>query len=160
MKNIFLFIVLFLPLLCSCSNNNGERPIITVDSIYVDGKKETNISQAFPKYSKIDVFATLKAVKDNTLSAFNVKLDCGDNCPKVTVDYDENVGGIIDDNSESKPEYSIRFNDGVVKTKVQITTYLSPDDEHKFKLNLYLNNKDNNDEEATKVELTFVVSDK
>lgn len=159
MKKIFLFIVLFLPLLCSCSNNNGERPIITVDSVYVDGKKEMNIAQAFPKDSRIDVFATLKAVKGNTLSAFNVKLDCGDNCPLVTVNYDESVGGIIDDNP-SKPEYSIRFNDGVVKTKVQITTYLFPDDEHKFKLNLYLNNTDNNEEEATKVELTFAVSDK
>lgn len=155
MKNIFLFIVLFLPLLCSCSDNNGERPIITVDSVYVNGKKEMNIAQAFPKDSKIDVFATLKAVKDNTLSAFNVKLDCGDNCPKVIVDYDESVGGII-----STPEYNIRFNDGVVKTKVQITTYLFPDEEHKFKLNLYLNNTDNNEEEATKVELTFTVSDK
>lgn len=159
MKKRFLFIALCMPLLFSCSNNNGERPVITIDSIYIDGKKENNISQAFPKDSKIDVFATLKAVKDNALSSFNVKLNCGDNCPRVDVDYDRNIGGIID-NPEYKPEYSILFNDGVIKAEVKISTYLVADDEGEFQLNLYLNNTGNNEEEATKAELVFNVSDR
>lgn len=158
MKKIILFIAIFLPLFFSCSDGNGERPIISIDSIYVDGKKEMNISQAFPNNSRIDVFATLKAVKDNTLSAFNVKLDCGNQCPKVIVDYDKKVGGIID-NPDYKPEYNILFNDGVVKTEIIVTTYLMPDEENKFKLNLYLNNTGNNEEEATKMELIFNVGD-
>lgn len=158
MKKIFLIIAVFSSLFISCSKSNGERPIITVDSIYIDGKKEKDIAQTFPENARVEVYATLKAVKGNTLSAFNVKLECGDHCPMVDVEYDKRVGGIID-NPDYKPEYSILFNDGVMKTEVVIKTHLMSNEKGEFKFNLYLNNAGNNEEEATKEELIFNVGE-
>lgn len=156
MKKIFLFIALCIPLLFSCSNNNGTNPVISVDSIYVDGKKIIDISQAFPEGKDVEVFTTLSAVKGGTLSAFSVTMECGDDCPVTDVKYsvtDVTKSGL----DIGLSDYTIRFVDGIVKTKVSVKSYLLPDDNDQFKLNFYLST-DDTEAEAAKQEITFHVS--
>lgn len=157
MKKIFLFITLCLPLFFSCSNNNGANPVINVDSIYVDGKKIMDISQAYPKGKSVEVFATLSVVKGAALSAFSVTMECGDDCPATDVEY--NVADVTKSGLDiNLSDYTIRFVDGVVKTKVSVKSYLFPDENDQFKFNLYLST-DDTETEAAKQEIVFRVSE-
>lgn len=157
MKNIALFVLPLTLGFISCDNNKGGEPVITIDSIYVDGvSRGCDLSEPISSNSTIRVFTTL-ATESGTLVSFNTQADCGDGsdsgiCPVTSItEYEKET---VSDDISNLSQGTIRFKDGVVKTNVAVETSLPDVLEQDLHFKLYLTTTGNNN---LKKELNFKI---
>lgn len=157
MKNAFLFFFLLITGLTSCDDGRGEAPMITVDSIYVNGEPvNTDLYRPIPEKSSIEVFTTLDAQEGTTLLSFNVETICseegkGEECIIPEIEYVKEHVSDAGFNDTSV----LRFKDGIVKSKAVVRAQLSSSTDDYLLFKLYLNT----DDAGTKEELTFFISE-
>ena len=151
MKNTFLIIPFLALGMVSCSDGMGGIPLITVDSIQINGESiGRNILYPIP----VRVFTTLEAY-DGTLSSFNTEVNYGENEVsgyQKAIEFEKDV---VSDDLTNLKEGVLRFKDGVVKTNVAVET-IAPSTKDTLKLRFYLNT----DDKGTKEELVFKIVSK
>jgi lipoprotein len=157
MKNTFLIIPFLALGMVSCSDGMGGIPLITVDSIQINGESiGRNILYPIPMNATVRVFTTLEAY-DGTLRSFNTEVNYGENEVsgyQKAIEFEKDV--VSDDKNMTNPEEGVlRFKDGVVKTNVAVET-IAPSTKDTLKLRFYLNT----DDKGTKEELVFKIVSK
>lgn len=145
-------------LFVSCDSGKGEAPVITVDSIYVNGKYiKGGLDEPIPKKALIEVYTTLNALGSSTLLSFNVETICNELdgngvCIAPMIEYEEAAVSNAGFNDMS----ALRFKDGVINTKVVVRAQSSSSGDNSLMFKLYLNT----DDAGTKKELTFLINKK
>lgn len=151
MKNIVLFLIASFIGFLSCTNDQGEAPQITVDSVYVDNIRLLDFTQPLPLGSKIDVYATLLASMGTSLYTFNVQAAPQKTAALATLTTTVNnieTAIIVKNDPDISINYgdtTLVFKDRVRETNVIVQTILpeiSGQEELDFKLLLNLNTKD------------------
>ena len=155
MKNTFLIIPFLALGMVSCSDGMGGIPLITVDSIQINGESiGRNILYPIPMNATVRVFTTLEAY-DGTLSSFNTEVNYGENEVRGYQKAIEFEKDVVSDDLTNLKEGVLRFKDGVVKTNVAVET-IAPSTKDTLKLRFYLNT----DDKGTKEELVFKIVSK
>ena len=158
MKNSWFFSLLVPVALCSCEQELDGEPIIAIDSVHVNRIKVMSQEEyLIPYNAEVKVFTSLYT-DNGTLKSFSARVECDEEDDEsghlrdlIFVEDDVSDNGMTD-----LSEASLRFKDGVVRTKVQILTRVTHHDGDEMKLKLYLNAGHN----GTKEEVEFQIMDK
>lgn len=156
MKNVLLFFSLLACVASSCEGGMEGEPVITIDSIQVNHETFPGYEiYSIPVNAEVRVFATLEA-SDGTLKSFNTEVNCGEDDAQAyqkDIKYEEEV---VSNNGMADPsEGTLRFKDGVIKTRVEVETVAPQAENHVLTFKFYLNA----DERAAKEELRFRVTE-
>lgn len=154
MKNVLLILSLAACIASSCEDGMRGEPVITIDSIQVNHEIFTGYEiNSIPVNAEVRVFATLEAT-NGTLKSFNTEVNCDDDeIHQKNIKYEE---GVVSNNGMTNlSEGTLRFKDGVIKTRVEVETTAPHADSNMLTFKFYLNA----DEKAVKEELIFRITE-